>query len=72
LGNYRAAIEHLKKVLSMSAEHRFEMLNNMGIFYAEMGDYESAIRHFEEALQLNPDHERLKFNLELARQRQSQ
>ena len=72
LGNYRAAIEHLKKVLSMSAEHRFEMLNNIGIFYAETGDYESAIRYFEEALQLNPDHERLKFNLELARQKQSQ
>ena len=48
------------------------MFNSIGIFYAETGDYESAIRHFEEALQLKPDHERLKFNLELARKRQSQ
>lgn len=57
LRNYRRAIDHFKRALSLAEEGHDEIHLDLAFEYENMGAYDEAVFHLKEALEVNPENE---------------
>jgi tetratricopeptide (TPR) repeat protein len=63
LGEYKTAIDVLKKANSLSSEKWVAAVNELGISYRKSKDYKSAIKQFKRAVDIQEDYVFALFNL---------
>jgi GWxTD domain-containing protein len=68
LGEYRAAVGHYEKALSLKG-NVVEVLNSLGECHLALGEREQALRAWQKSLEINPNQERIRNLIEEHRNR---
>jgi len=71
LDRFEEAIEQCRLGIQLMP-NRWETHNNLGTVFLVQGDFENAIETYEKALRMKPDSRILKFNYDIATQREAE